>query len=105
GSLLNVARAASRSAVLFCFVSQLVAAAEVRVTSPDQATAIRVFQQDARLRYEITANQHTVIESSPLAVSVDGVELTRDAGLGKATRSDINESYPWRGVHSRAVNR
>ena len=38
-------------------------------------------------------------------VIVDGVDLAEGAELGEAKTYQVNEAYPWRGVHSRATDR
>jgi len=88
-----------------CFTSGLFAAGDVRVLSPNKSIEARIFLREGRMAYEVTSSGNPVIEASPLAVSVDGVELTQGAELGKVKQSRINETYPWRGVHARAVNK
>lgn len=87
------------------FTSGLFAASDVRVLSPNKSIEARIFLRDGRLAYEVASNKKPVIEASPLAVSVDGIELTQGAELGRVKQSKINETYPWRGVHARAINK
>src|SRR5579871_1004361 len=82
------------------------AAADERVlASPDGKVRFSVPTEGSRLQFAVTFQGKPVITSSPLALSVDGVALTDGAkGLG-AEAYQIDESYPTRGVHSRALNR
>ena len=102
-----IIRAGSRIVGLFllCFASGVFAATDVQVTSPDKTIQFRVFLDGGQLRYEVTSNKRPVIEPSALVVSVDGIELTTGLEFGKIKRTAISEKYPWRGVHSQAINR
>src|SRR5262249_11607549 len=81
------------------------AAEEARVLSPDGAVELKVFPHESRLHYTGTFKNRPVIESSPWVFSVDGVELTEDPEVGEVKPYQVKETYPWRGVHSQAVNR
>lgn len=80
------------------------AAQDARVLSPDGAVQLRVFQRDGRLHHDVTFKGRPVLEASPLAVSVDGVDITEGVVLGTGKPYHVKEAYPWRGVHSHAVN-
>ena len=81
------------------------AAADISVHSPDKSITKKLLVQDGRIRYEVTAARKPVIQTSSMVVTLDGIELTDGVEPGRTRRSSINETYPWRGVHSRAVNR
>jgi alpha-glucosidase len=81
------------------------AADEVRVAGPDGLVQFKLSLRDARLHYEVAFRDKPVIEPSPLAVTVDGVDITEHAALGDAKRYRVDETYPWRGVHATAANR
>jgi alpha-glucosidase len=75
------------------------------VTSPDGNVQFKVLLLDrARLGYEVTFKGKSVIDKSPLGITVDNLDLDRGVKTGKVDRYEINETYPWRGVHSKAVN-
>ena len=57
------------------------------------------------LAYTVTLAGRAVIERSPLAITVDGVELAAGIELGNVERYRVDEKYPWYGVHSTAANR
>ena len=58
-----------------------------------------------QLQYEMIGAGQVVIEPSPLGITVDGVALGQGVSLGTPVRTRAEGSYPWRGVHSTAVNR
>jgi alpha-glucosidase len=45
-----------------------------------------------------------VIETSLMGIAVDDIDVTEGVESGKVDRYQIREIYPWRGVHSQAVN-
>jgi alpha-glucosidase len=80
--------------------------ADFTVTSPDGNVQIKVLLLDqARLGYEVMFKGKAEIEKSPLGITVANVDLGRGVKIGQAERYEINETYPWRGMHSTAVNR
>ncbi|HEY3120779.1 MAG TPA: glycoside hydrolase family 97 catalytic domain-containing protein [Vicinamibacteria bacterium] len=81
------------------------APAAVDVTSPDKAVRVTVAVEAGRLSYHASFKDRPVIETSPLGIAVDQVDLGRVAAIGKVDRYRVDERYPWRGVHSEAVNR
>ena len=79
-------------------------AAQVTVQSPNGKIRL-IVQEQGRLDYRVLFANRPVIETSPLGISVDGVDLGQGARLGEVERYETNEKYPWRGVHSEAVDR
>ena len=75
-----------------------------RIRSPNGSVEFRLFQRESRLTYSITFRNKPVIEASPLRVLLDGVDLADSVALGDVRRSAKRETYPWRGIHSRATN-
>jgi alpha-glucosidase len=92
--------------VLFCFAGHLSAAEEPFVlASPDGAVRFRLsLDGDARLQYAVTFSNRPVIATSPIGTTVDGVNLANGVDLGKTDPYKVNETYPWNGVHSTAVD-
>jgi len=63
--------------------------------------------QDASgsLLYSVTLGSAVVVEPSPLGIVVDGRNLAEHTAIGDVARYDVNETFPWNGVHNTAVNR
>src|SRR5688572_14200243 len=80
-------------------------AAEVlTVASPDNKLRLAFSLRDGGVAYSVTFNDKPVIESSSLKITVDDKDLTQEIEFGRTESSRENEKYPWRGVHSEAVN-
>jgi alpha-glucosidase len=75
------------------------------VASPDGSVRFELSAGEGRLTYAIRRAGRPVIEPSPLGPVVDGVDLGRGAELGAAETYRVDEAYPTRGVHARAVDR
>jgi alpha-glucosidase len=80
------------------------AATETKVVSPDGSVQLKVFLRESRMHYTVSFKNRPVLEEAPLVFSVDGVELTDGTELGEVSSTEIKDSYPWRGVHSKALN-
>jgi alpha-glucosidase len=78
-------------------------AGPVTLTSPSGTVRVTV-REGVRLGYEIVFQRRPVIELSALGIVVDGVALGEGAQLGIPERYQIDETYPWYGVHSTARN-
>ncbi len=82
------------------------AAETIQVSSPDGAARIEVLLGDAsRLSYRVMFRGKPVIEVSAIGIILDGAEISRDVELGSAESFRVDAKYPFRGVHSVAVNR
>jgi alpha-glucosidase len=76
------------------------------VTSPNGNVQFRlVLDHEARLAYSVSLNRKLVIETSPLGMVVDRVNLSEAVIAGKPDRYKTDQTYPWNGVHSTAVDR
>lgn len=92
---------------LCCIVSQAVFASEgIILRSPNGKIAAMVNNgDDGRLSYTISADGNTVLAPSPLGITVDGVDLGKDAKIiDKTPIRKIRESYPIYGNHAIAQN-
>ena len=74
------------------------------ISSPDGNVQFQVILHEARLKYAVTFGSRPVMEESPIRITVDGVNLTEGVEVENVDRYQIKEAYPWRGVHSQAVN-
>jgi alpha-glucosidase len=76
----------------------------VLIVSPRSRVRIDLHHAGGRLAYEVRRGGTTVIESSPLGIVVDGVNLGEGGEIGVVDDYRVSERYPWRGVHAEAVN-
>src|SRR4051794_16198121 len=76
-----------------------------QIASPNGALQFKVMTENGRLEFAITSGKRAIIEPSPMRFTVDGVDLTDGAQLERINPYRIEETYPWRGAHSRATNR
>lgn len=77
----------------------------VVVTSPGKTVEISVQAEGGALAYRVRRAGKAVVQTSPLGILVDGADLGHEARLVRVERYSTNERYPWRGVHSQAVDR
>jgi len=75
------------------------------MTSPDGKVTVALSIADGRLVYSIKHGSTEVLRPSALGVTIDGVDFGRATVLGEPVATRIDDSYPWRGVKSTAVNR
>ena len=92
-------------ALLFCLSVPVSAANDVNLASPDSRVQFRLsLDGKGSLQYSVTFREKPVIETSALGISVDGVKLGEGVEIGKAEPYKVNETYPWNGVKSTAVD-
>ncbi len=75
------------------------------LSSPDGHVRFRLVSQGPGAGYAVTFETKPVVDTSSLEILVDGINLSEGARLLKTDRYRVKETYPWRGVHSTAVNR
>src|SRR5262245_29010733 len=102
-------RKVSTSPARIAFAALLVWAANAKaattISSPDNAVRCDVVADNSGLQYSVKFRDQPVIEQSAIAVSIDGTNIAAGVESGQLQQSEINETYPYRGVHSQAVNR
>jgi alpha-glucosidase len=91
------------AAMVIASNNSLAAVSETQVTSPDGTIQFHV-TFNSGIHYEVGLKNKTVIEPSRMVFSLNGTELTADVTNGEPKTYHINETYPWRGAHSTAVN-
>ncbi len=96
----NFARQSSRSRR-----SQRVKMQQVQVASPDGNVKLTVLPNAERLSFTVTLGETTVLEPSTIVMKMDGYDLSAGVVFGKVERYEINQTYPWYGARSTAVNR
>jgi alpha-glucosidase len=78
----------------------------IRVSSPNGRVQFELLPGDEfGLAYRVLFQDKPVIDTSPIAMTLDGLNLSRGVRVGKAEDYRVDEKYPWRGVHSEARNR
>ncbi|HTQ40420.1 MAG TPA: glycoside hydrolase family 97 N-terminal domain-containing protein [Pirellulales bacterium] len=76
----------------------------LQLASPDDAVHFQILQDAGHLIYTATFHNQPVIERSALVMTIDNVKLTDDVELVQSKPYEVNDTYPYRGVHSQAVN-
>ena len=76
---------------------------ETNITSPDGSIQFHVTFKNG-IGYGVKLRNTAIIEPSRLNFSLNGNDVTAEPTVGEIKTSRINETYPWRGVHSTAVN-
>lgn len=83
-------------------------ASAVDLPSPDGRVIGRVAlvegQGQAQLTWSLRCDGVEVLESAPLGLVIDGVDLGRGSTVGEPRRTEIREVYPWRGGKRMATN-
>ncbi len=77
---------------------------EVQVVSPDGNIKFVLLPNAERLTFTVRLGEATVIENSPLIMKLDGYDLSAGVVFKNIERYEINETYPWYGANSVAVN-
>jgi alpha-glucosidase len=78
---------------------------EVQVASPDGKIKFTILPNAERLTFSVTIGNTVVIEPSPIVMKLDGYDLSSGVVFNNLERYSIDESYPWNGASSTAVNR
>src|SRR5687768_2416634 len=71
----------------------------ITTKSPDGNIELRFFIINNHLNYSVSFMGKPVIETSPMSMLVDGINLCSGVKFGKTETYKINEEYPTRGVH------
>ncbi|RZA00031.1 MAG: hypothetical protein EOP47_15185, partial [Sphingobacteriaceae bacterium] len=74
------------------------------IQSPDGKTNFSLYVANNRLQYKVDYNGKTVIETSPLVLSVNNKLTNEVTGIDPIKKKIIDETYPVRGVHSQGRN-
>jgi len=77
---------------------------EVQVVSPDGEVKFTVLPDAERLTFNVTLDGKTVMAASPIVMKLDGYDLSSGVVFNRAERYRVNETYPWYGAHSTALN-
>ena len=94
--------------LLICFTTLncvSIPAAGIIVKSPDGQVSFQLTLKDKALLYKISFKNETIINTSPLVFSLDDKIITSGVYNLTTVPYSVNESYPWWGVHAKAINR
>lgn len=91
------------SALFLCL--SVTAASAIEILSPDRMIKCEL-TTDAKnqLTFAVQYKGLPVIERSAVGIILDNTNLAHGVEIGDSKTSQLNEKYPWRGVHSEAVN-
>jgi alpha-glucosidase len=84
--------------------SERIRVPQVTVASPDGKVRFTLLPNAERLTYTVTLEGATVLEPSPLAMNLDGYELSTGVVFNSEERYEGSETYPWLGARSTAVS-
>jgi alpha-glucosidase len=85
--------------------SERVRMEQIELASPNGKVRLVLLPNAERLTYTVRMHDTSVIEPSTLRMTLDGFDLTSGVVLGNVETYEINETYPWHGAHSTAVNK
>ncbi len=85
--------------------SQRVRMEQVQVASPDGKVQLTILPNAERLTFTVTLGNAIVLDPSTIIMNVEGYDLSAGVVFDKVELYEINETYPWYGAHSVAVNR
>lgn len=77
---------------------------KTEVSSPDGSLHFILQSDYDRMTFYVTLNGKTVVDESPLHMSVDGNDITSGISAGKTRKFSASETYPLFGLHSEARN-
>lgn len=98
--------AAAMCLVALCAGCASGAADDLTIASPDDRVRFQLLLDQPRARLAVSMGANPVVEPSPIVFTLDGVDLTQGAQqAGAVEKFTTDETYPYRGVHSKAVDR
>lgn len=78
---------------------------EIRVASPDGKLAFMLAANAERLTYTVALEATVVVEPSTIVMHLDGYDLSTGVVLTNTERTSGEETFPWLGARSTALNR
>ena len=76
----------------------------IKIKSPNGKIVMSVNSLVGALTYQVTFRNKAVIEKSSLGFKTNFKEIGKNVQFLKIETYKVNETYPWRGVHSLATN-
>jgi alpha-glucosidase len=77
----------------------------VQLQSPNGLLHVVLQPDRDRLTYSISMGRDAVVEQSPLGIIVDGRDLADGVELGRVDTYQVDDRYPWLGVHNPAIRK
>jgi alpha-glucosidase len=92
--------------VLCCIITTVKALpdASLLVSSPDKQIQFRLSSKGNQLQYSVLYKNVPVVENSSIAMLLNDKAVGGDLNIKTVQWYEINEQYPWLGVHATAVN-
>ena len=84
--------------------SQRLQMSPVDVRSPNGQLTFTFLPNAERLTFTVAVGNTTVIEPSPVVLTLDGYDLSSGVVLNGVVRDEVHERYPWSGVRSTATS-
>jgi len=103
----RISKAIVTSFFLFVGINLAVAENGIKITSPDKQLSVLVtITTEGRLSYSVKSGGIQVLETSPLGITIDSIDLGKGAKFtSQPTMSEIDETYSILGNHTTAHNR
>jgi alpha-glucosidase len=102
----KLTKAIITSICLFAGINAVLAQKEIKITSPNKQLSVSVFvDAKGRLSYSVKSEGIQVLETSPLGLTVDSIDLGKGAKItSKPAVREIDEKYSILGNHTMAIN-
>jgi alpha-glucosidase len=84
--------------------SQRVQMPALDVRSPNGQVTFAFLPNAERLTFTVRLGDTTVIEPSPIVLTLDGYDLSAGVTQNGIVRDEVHERYPWSGVRSTAIS-
>jgi alpha-glucosidase len=91
--------------LLLAVLSFAKGAEPIQVVSPDRTVRFELRTDSEGFSYRVLFRNQPAVDWSRLAMLIDDTNICKDAEPGHGETYQRDEKYPWRGVHSEAVNR
>jgi alpha-glucosidase len=78
---------------------------QVQLASPDGKLALTLQPNAERLTFTVSRDGVPVVEPSTILMKLDAYDLSQGVAFQGVERYEVDETYPWHGMKSQAVNR
>ena len=84
--------------------SQRLLMSPVEVSSPNGQVRFKFLPNAERLAFTVTLGNTTVLDPSPIVLTLDGYDLSAGVVMSGVVRDEVTENYQWSGVRSTVVS-